>query len=753
MTDFAQDLIAYQKNAWPAMVAHLAKDLGVSPAALHSIGIGWIPLDECWVFPERDAEGRIIGLIRRFRTKIKGKDKYAVAGSTRGLTYAISKDYTGQSKESYTSGAHNWTRCSEDFPCPICGKTDWCLLSAADPSDPPAVICGRRQEGAVHPLGESGYLHIRKLSGRLSSAGGGILAASTLPVLVVEGQSDAAAAYDLGFGAVGKPSATGGLSLLADLLTGRDVVVLGENDAGTGRLGMEKTYETLKPKCASVVKLMPPDGIKDLRAWVRSGLTQDILLAAITNAGITTSSSDLLESAAPLDIADRWLKERHYLTGTPILRQYAGNYYRFDGAKYGRVDSHTYLRGDLYAFLKGKTVKRFNSKGEVTITPFEANAHEVSDIIDALTMTCPVYEDAPCWLDGEDHARPQDMIVFKNGWLTLPDLKPEPVTPKFFSMTAMPYEYHAAATCPAWTKFLSEVFPNDAEKTNLLQEWFGYCLTQDTRYEKIMFLVGRPGAGKGTVLTALRAMLGAKQTASSTFDNITKQFGLESFTDKLALIFPDAHMTNPKEAAKALEVIKMVSGRDSIGIEQKFKTAKHQPLFCKMIFGVNSMPDLPDHERSLDRRLLLLHFAESFEGREDTALKDRIVTEAPGIAVWALHGLLRLRDKGFTSPESSTPVIEEFRKQSSPLTEFADEYCEFESEVKAPVAMVYDAYARWCKDQGTFAGTMTKFTQRFCMLYPGIIADRSTFQGKQARCLQGVKLTEEAIERFLVGRR
>jgi putative DNA primase/helicase len=747
--DFTEDLISYQKNAWPAMVAHLAKDLGVSSDALYSIGIGWIPLDECWVFPERDAEGRVIGLVRRYPN---GK-KYDIKGGKRGLTYAISQDYNPDS-EKYIPGSHNWTRCSEDYPCPICGRTHWCMVSSECPSDPQAVLCGRTPEGAVRPMGDAGYLHIRKSSGRVSKVGGGILASSTLPVLVVEGQSDTAAAHDLGFGGVGKPSATGGMSFLADLLVGRDVVVIGENDAGTGRLGMEKTYETLKSKCKSVVKLLPPDGIKDLRAWVRSGLDRTGLEEAIKMAGVTTSASDLLESAAPLDIADRWLRERHYLAGLPILRQYAGNYYRFDGAKYNRVDGQTFLRGDLYAFLKGKTVKKFNSKGEVTITPFEANSHEVSDIIDALTMTCPIYKDAPCWLDDDEHAQPQDMVVFKNGWLTLPDLTPEPVTPKFFSMTAMPYEYHAAATCPTWTKLLQEVFPNDPEKIALLQEWFGYNLVADTSQEKLMFFIGRPGAGKGTVLEALRAMLGSPQVASTSFDTLVGDFGLQPLLGKLAAILPDAHITKRGDPSKALQVLKEISGRDGVGINRKNKEfLSDHKLSCRFTISVNSMPDLPDHERSLDRRLLLLHFGESFYGREDTRLKDRIVKEAPGIAVWALQGLLRLRRGGFTAPASSQSVIEEFRKQSSPVSEFADEYCEFGSEAQVPVSTIYDAYARWCKDQGIFAGTITKFSQRFCMAHPGIIADRLIFQGKQARCFQGVKLTQDAVDRYLVGRR
>ena len=740
-------LLAYQGNAWPAMVEDLAHDLGVSARSLVSIGIGWIPDDGCWVFPERDAEGQIVGLVRRFKN---GK-KLSVTGGKRGLTYALNPDFQADSK-AYIPGSQNWVRCSEEFPCPICERTHWCLLSSEDPADPRAVICGRKAEGATQPLGDAGYLHIRKQSEEVRTHGTSPLGTSGSPVLIVEGQSDVCAGCDLGFIAVGKPSSTGGLAALSDLLVGREVCVIGENDAGAGRIGMEKTFETLKPKVKKITKLMPPEGVKDLRAWLKAGLTQADLLKAIEY-GQTTSSENLLESTAPIYIGDRWLRECHWQQNMPILRHYAGNWYRFDGTKYAQVQEKTFVRGNLYQFLKDKTAKTFNSKGEVSVGPYEADAHKVSDVLDTLTMTCPIYKDAPCWLDDDEHYASRDIVTFMNGTLTLPDLDLVPTTPRLFSLTAMPYEWNRMALCPLWLKFLQEIFPNDQQKIDLLQEWFGYNMVADTTQEKLMFFVGRPGAGKGTVLEALRAVLGGNQVASTSFDTLVSDFGLQPLLGKLAAILPDAHITRRGDPAKALQVLKEISGRDSVSINRKNKDflADHK-LSCRFTISVNAMPDLPDHERSLDRRLLLLPFGESFAGREDTGLKDRLVEEAPGIAVWAINGLLRLRQQGFTLPESSSPVIEEFRKQSSPVTEFADEWCVFGPH-SCPTAMVYDAFAHWCKDQGVLAGTMTRFSQRFCLLYPGVRPDRIMFNGKQVRGFVNVKVSDAAVERYLVGRR
>lgn len=747
MIDLVVQLTAYQRNAWPAMVEALAAELGVNPKSLTLLGLGWMPEEACWVFPERDAEGAVVGLVRRF----KDGRKVSVKGGKRGLTYAISPDFT-PGGEQYIPGSHNWLRVSKEAPCPLCGKPDWCLVSAENPSDPRAVLCCRVAEGARQSLGDAGYLHVRKPTGEVI-ASRTVLPPSDLPVLVVEGQTDVVAAHDLGYLAVGKPSASGGGAALATLLLGRDVAIIGENDAGAGRLGMEKTFETLKPKARSVVKLLPPDGVKDLRAWVRRGLTAKGLADAIETGG-TTSAANLLESVAPLDIADRWLKERHWFEGRPTLRLYADSWYRFDGAKYARVNEKTFVRGDVYTFLRGKTYKKFTTKGEATIEPYDADAHKVSNIIDTLAMPCPVHRDAPCWLDEEPHPAPWDLVSFQNGILHLPDLVLAPPTPTFFTLTAMPYMWDDTATCPRWLAFLEEIFPGDPEKIALLQEWLGYNTVADTSQEKLMFFVGRPGAGKGTVIEVLRAILGPDHVASTSFDTLIGEFGLQPLIGKLAAILPDAHVTKRGDPTKALQVLKEISGRDSVAVNRKNKDflCDHK-LPCRFTISVNSMPELPDHERSLDRRLLLLHFGECFTGREDTRLKERLAAEAPGIAVWAIQGLLRLREQGFTLPVSSTPVIEEFRKQSSPITEFADENCLFGSDYQVSGMMLYDAYGQWCRDQGIVPGKKTGFVQRFCLLYPGCQMVRIGTGGSQFRGFQGVCLSDEATTRFVVGRR
>ena len=47
-------------------------------------------------------------------------------------------------------------RVNKQNPCPVCGKSDWCLVAR----DGSAAICQRIKDGSVKSCGDAGYLHV-----------------------------------------------------------------------------------------------------------------------------------------------------------------------------------------------------------------------------------------------------------------------------------------------------------------------------------------------------------------------------------------------------------------------------------------------------------------------------------------------------------------------------------------------------------------------------------------------------------------
>ncbi len=95
--------------------------------------------------------------------------------------------------------------------------------------------------------------------------------------LICEGPTDTAALLDLGFPVVvGRPSCTGGIKLLVQLMTARkpvEVVVVADSDE-PGRRGADSLASVLVAYAPAVRVIMPPGGIKDARAWLQAGATR-----------------------------------------------------------------------------------------------------------------------------------------------------------------------------------------------------------------------------------------------------------------------------------------------------------------------------------------------------------------------------------------------------------------------------------------------------------------------------------------------
>jgi hypothetical protein len=103
------------------------------------------------------------------------------------------------------------------------------------------------------------------------------------PLLVVEGNTDCAAGLTLGFDCVGCPSAGTGTDMLVTYCRGRHIAIIADNDEPKvdgrrpGIEGAKALAQRLALVCPSLRIILPPENVKDLRGWVRGGLTREQL--------------------------------------------------------------------------------------------------------------------------------------------------------------------------------------------------------------------------------------------------------------------------------------------------------------------------------------------------------------------------------------------------------------------------------------------------------------------------------------------
>jgi putative DNA primase/helicase len=306
--------------------------------------------------------------------------------------------------------------------------------------------------------------------------------------------------------------------------------------------------------------------------------------------------------------------------------------------------------------------------------------------MDALRSLCLIPDlNLPRYL-GEDPGfpRPEGLIALKNGLLDVDGylrgredcLRPH--TPLWLSTNVLSYPFDPGATCDRWRWFIDDILCGDGEAVEFLQRWLGLNLVPDLSHQAIVIVPGSGSNGKGVFADTAIALLGMQNVATPTFSSLAERFGRACLLGKLAAFLPDAHLGRDTDSIRVLELLKSVSGGDPVDIEEKNKPMMTGVrLRTRFTIMVNEMPKLPDASRGIGRRVRIVPFHQSYEGREDRTLRGKLGRELPGILLWALEGLRKLRRDGrLDQPAVGKTMSEEFLADCSPIHTFLGDYCE-----------------------------------------------------------------------------
>ena len=422
------------------------------------------------------------------------------------------------------------------------------------------------------------------------------------------------------------------------------------------------------------------------------------------------------------------------------LRYHRGSFYEWDGCAWPEADEAA-LRARLYSFLdlcQSKT-------GTGRLCPVKPNALMVGSVLDALRAAAHL--DAaispPVWLDGVDRPAADTIVACANGLLHLPTSLLLPHTPSFFTHNALNFAYDPGAPEPSqWLDFLDELWPNDPESIATLQEIFGYCLTPDTRQQKAFLLVGPKRSGKGTIGRVLARLIGERNCVAPTLAGLGTNFGLAPLVGKRLAIISDARLSGRADQHAIAERLLSITGEDALTIDRKYASAWTGQVGSRFLILSNELPRLADVSGALAGRFILLSLTESFYGREDPGLTDKLLTALPGILNWAIAGWARLAKFGrFRQPTSALEAMQQLEDLSSPIGAFVRECCEIGAGYCVSVSDVFNAWGGWCMTQGReHTGTAQSFGRDLRAAVPGLKTARPREGGGRVREYQGLRL-------------
>lgn len=448
------------------------------------------------------------------------------------------------------------------------------------------------------------------------------------------------------------------------------------------------------------------------------------------------------------------------------LRFWRGDWQRWDECRYLPMGSDE-LRGELWRSIEGE----FNRLNQLQLAEQAAQKTTGAPVSKAIPRAQKVSNDLvnnvrgalaslsivdgnvnqPTWLDDGRPFPAEEMLAAKNGLIHLPSVMAGTgsiarATPAYFSSMALDYAIDLNAPAPThWLNFLNGLWPDDPESIPTLQEWFGYCLLPDTSLQKLLFLLGPTRSGKGTMGRVLRALIGEDNAAGPTLSSLATNFGLSPLLGKPLAIISDARLSGRADQAEVVERLLAITGEDALTIDRKNRTPVTVKLPTRILLISNELPRLTDASGALVSRMVVLQLKTSWLGREDTALLSRLLPERPGILLWAIEGLKRLRQRGrFIQPASSKASFDQLDELSSPIKAFVNQCCNLDATKYIAKYAIFNGWKTWCNDRGYKHGNEATFGKNLLAAFPEITGSSRSSQIHRPWQYKGIELRPDA---------
>ena len=271
--------------------------------------------------------------------------------------------------------------------------------------------------------------------------------------------------------------------------------------------------------------------------------------------------------------------------------------------------------------------------------------------------------------------------------------------------------FDPVADAPLFNKFLEEVLP-DPETREWVQEYMGYTLLNDCRFQTAVFLVGSGANGKTTLAEIVAAL---HRSVVSMQLNALSGFKLSPLLDASLVVVDETPSRIDEQALKSL-----VSG-GLCQVDRKYRDPISFHPSAKWVILGNAVPAISDQSHGFWRRMPIVPFTRQFDPDEqDPTLVNKITTnEMSGVLNWAVAGLVRLVRRGQFPPQSEEMLKaqgEGQKESNSVLAWWRDDRAEIDPAFETPRQAVYSDYKTWCNDNGMSPLGVERFWNRLKQL-------------------------------------
>lgn len=236
---------------------------------------------------------------------------------------------------------------------------------------------------------------------------------------------------------------------------------------------------------------------------------------------------------------------------------------------------------------------------------------------------------------------------------------------------------------PTWPAEATQVgqYLRTIAPTTALFEYFALALgstlvTGNKPFQKALLLLGRAGAGKGTLLKLLEYF--HPKRAALPMERLREMFALEP-------IISTTLVTANETKYIAEEPFKEITGGDSISVNRKNKPAVTVVFKGTIVMSSNVLPAFKDEDGSIARRICALPFTNSYSKTNKAVVgwADRILGTPDELGAWLdylLCGVSLLGARGWKWPTDAEapPEVQNLKAEvlvaNDPLARWLDEF-------------------------------------------------------------------------------
>jgi putative DNA primase/helicase len=303
------------------------------------------------------------------------------------------------------------------------------------------------------------------------------------------------------------------------------------------------------------------------------------------------------------------------------------------------------------------------------------------------------------------------LIPLRNGVLNKKTKKLSPHTPGYRLTYCLPFSYDPTATCEPIVNWLRETVGHKEELVTFLLIYLNAIVNARADVQRYLELIGPGGTGKSTYMKLASYLIGERNVHTTKHQILEEsRFETANLAGKLLTLITEAD-----QYVGAVNVLKAITGQDSLHYEQKMKQAGEGFIYEGMVITAGNEPSRStDYTSGLARRKIPIWFRNFIPASQRCDLDTEFKQYLPGL----LNLVLNYSDEEVTdwlrNAEKKCPALHEYHREmlceTNPIADWIDNQVLREPGNRYTPAFLYNAYRAYSMNMGQMPVSQKRFS-------------------------------------------